>query len=410
MIYQLHEWQSTAAMPLRMLVEAGHEILRHPLAPTAYAPLGGMLSVAHTAFELAGRHHRRPPFAVNSVTLNGAEVAVREVALLRKPFCTLLRFECERAAQVPKVLLVAPLAGHFAAQLRDMIRPLLHAHDVYVTDWADARDVPLSEGSFNLEDYVGYLREFLRFLGPDVHVIAICQGTVAVLEVAALMAEDADRAAPRSMILLGGPVDTGANPTAIDRFATNHVLSWFERTQIAVVPSHYPGVGRRVHPGFLQRTTFLAVNAERMAKLNLRLLNARLSGDREAVAQCERFYEEYFSVMDLPAEFYLQTVQLVFQEHALPKGRMTWRGRRVNLAAIERTALMTVEGGRDDVSGRGQTHAAHALCPNIADERRQRRLEADADHLDLFSGLCWAERIYPHVAAFIEETGAGRDL
>ncbi|MFQ5775282.1 MAG: polyhydroxyalkanoate depolymerase [Kiloniellaceae bacterium] len=408
MLYQLHEWQSAAATPLRLLVEAGHRVLRHPLAPAAVAPLGGMFAAAHTMFEFANRHHCKPGFDLDGVTIGRAETTVSEVAVCRRPFCTLLRFACERPAAAPKVLLVAPLAGHFAAQLRDMVAALLPAHDVYVTDWVDAREVRLSEGGFDLEDCIAYVRDFLRLLGPDLHVIAICQATVPVLAAVSLLAADKDPATPRSMVLLGGPIDTRTNPTAIDRMATGHSLSWFERTQIARVPSHYPGRDRWVHPGFIQRATFLASNVDRLTALNLRLVDSQLRGRGDVALACERFYEDYLSVMDLPAEFYLQTVRLVFQEHALPRGMMAWRGRKVDPAAIRDTALMTVEGGRDDVSGRGQTHAAHDLCPNIAPHKRRRHVAPEADHIDLFSGRCWAESILPQVHDFIHTREPGR--
>lgn len=401
MLYELHEWQSAATIPLRLLLEAGHEALRHPLAPAAYGPLGGMLGAAHTMLDLATRHHRKPGFGLDHVAIDGAQLPVGESEALAKPFCTLLRFACARTAPATSVLLVAPMAGHFAAQLRDMVAGLLPGHDVYVTDWIDAREVPLSKGGFDLEDYVAYMREFITLLGPDVHVVAVCQGTVPVLAAVSLMAAERDAAAPRSMTLLGGPIDTRINPTGIDRMATRHSLDWFERTQIAVVPSRYPGRGRRVHPGFIQRATFLASNVDRLAEVNARLIEGQIRGDRAASAQCARFYEEYLSVMDLPAEYYLQTTRLIFQEHALARGRMTWHGRKVDPRAIRDTALMTVEGGRDDVTGRGQTHAAHALCPNIPKAMRRRHLAPRADHIDLFSGPHWREGIRPQVLDFI---------
>jgi poly(3-hydroxybutyrate) depolymerase len=398
-LYQLHEWQSAALTPIRLMAEAGYQFLRHPL--TSLAPLGGTMAAALEIFELATRHHRKPEFGVHSVVIDGADVPVREVELRHKPFCTLRHFQCERVRPARKVLLVAPMSGHFATELREMVAALLSDHEVYLTDWIDAREVPLSEGGFDLDDYISYVLEFLRLLAPDLHVIAICQSTVPVLAAASLMAEDGDPARPRSMSLFAGPIDTRSNPTAIDKMATSHPLSWFERTQIATVPSRYPGALRRVHPGFIQRTAFMTMNLDRLAAVQLRLLEARMRGDEEEAAACQRFYEEYLAVMDLPAEFYLQTVKTVFQEQALPRGEMFWRGRKVDPGAIRDTAMLTIEGGRDDVSGRGQTHGAHALCRNIPARRQHRCFDSKAYHVDLFTGREWRHRILPRVRAFI---------
>jgi poly(3-hydroxybutyrate) depolymerase len=401
LLYQLHEWQSAALMPVRLMAAAGHQFLRHPMAPHALAPFGGGVATALEVFELATRYHRKPAFGVDSVVVGGAAVPLREVDLCRKPFCTLRHFRCERAGPAPKVLLVAPMSGHFATELREMIAALSSDHEVYLTDWSDAREVPLAEGSFDLDDYIDYVLDFLRLLAPELHVIGICQSTVPVLAASALMAAEDDPARPCSMALFAGPIDPRFNPTAIDMLATSHPLDWFERTQIATVPSHYPGAGRRVHPGFIQRTTFMSMNVDRLAELNLKLLDVRLRGDDAEAAACQRFYQEYLAVMDLTAEFYLQTVKTVFQDRALPRGEMTWRGRKVDPAAIQDTALLTIEGGRDDVSGRGQTDAAHDLCANIPAARKHRTFDPRADHVDLFTGGEWRQRILPKVRTFI---------
>ena len=409
MMYRLHEWQNAAAMPFRLVFEAGQQALRHPFAPAGWAPAAEAMTLARDVFDLSTRRHRKPGFDLDAVNIDGAEVAVREVAVARTPFCTLLHFDCARPAPAPKVLLLAPIAGHFAGQLRDMVAALLSDHDVFVTDWIDAREVPLSDGRFDLETYIEYVQDFLRLLAPDLHVLAVCQGTIGVLSATALMAADHDPAVPRSMILFGGPIDTRINPTLIDDMATSHPLDWLEQTQIATVPAPYPGQGRRVHPGFIQRATFLAANVDRLAGVNMRFLDSRLRGDGDGAEAGQRVYEEYLSVMDLPAEFYLQTVKVIFQEHALARGTMTWRGHRVDPAAIRDTALMTVEAERDDVTGAGQTHAAHALCPNIPDAKRMHTVAAGADHIDLFSGPHCVETILPQVRDFIRTRAAEQD-
>ena len=314
---------------------------------------------------MATRRHHKPGFDFKTDVGNHQNSPIKERVLRCKPFCRLVHFSRERSQPVPRALLVAPLSGHFAAQLREVVAALLSEHDVYITDWIDAREVPLVAGDFGLDDYIDYLLEFLCLLAPELHVIAICQATVPVLAAVSLLAADNDPAVPRSMTLFGGLVDTRINPTPIDEIATRHPLRWFENTQLATVPEQYPGFMRRVHPGFIQRATFMATNVRHLAELHRRLLELRARRDVAAVAAGQRFYDEYLAVMDLPAEFYLQTVKTIFQDRALPKGEMTWRGRKVDPKAIESTALMTIEAGRDDVSGRGQTEAAHDLCRSI---------------------------------------------
>lgn len=406
MLYQIHEWQSLALMPARLLAGATHELLHSPFSPLTYTPIGGPLGAACELFELATRQHHKPEFGFETDASSGTNSLIKETVLCCKPFCRLVHFSRERAQPVPSVLLVAPLSGHFAAQLRELVAALLSEHDVCITDWVDAREVPLAAGEFGLDDYIDYLLEFMRLLAPDLDVIAVCQATVPALAAVSLLAADGDPAVPRSMTLFAGLVDTRINPTAIDEMATSHPLRWFEQTQLATVPAQYPGFMRRVHPGFIQRATFMATNVHRLAELHRRLLELRARRDVAAVAAGQRFYDEYLAVMDLPAEFYLQTVKAIFQDHSLPKGEMTWRGRKVEPRAINSTALMTIEAGRDDVSGRGQTDAAHDLCRSIPAQRRWRHVDAAADHLDLFTGATWRHRVFPHVQDFLRAQAA----
>ena len=351
---------------------------------------------------MATRQHHKPEFGFETDVGSDENPPIKERVLCCKPFCKLVHFSRERSQPVARALLVAPLSGHFA-QLREVVAALLSEHDFYITDRIDAREVPLEAGDFGLDDYIDYLLEFLRLLAPDVHVIAICQATVPVVAAVSLLAADNDPAVPRSMTLFGGLIDTRINPTPIDEIATSHPLRWFEYTQLATVPAQYPAFMRRVHPGFIQRATFMATNVHRIAELHRRLLEL---GVRRDMAAGQRFYDEYLAVMDLPAEFYLQTVKNVFQDHALPKGEMTWHGRKVEPRAIESTALVTIEAGRDDVSGRGQTDAAHDLCRSIPAQRRCRHVDTAADHLDLFTGATWRHRVFPHVQDFLRTQAA----
>ncbi len=294
-------------------------------------------------------------------------------------------------------MLVAPMAGHFPTLLRNTARTLLTDHDVYITDWRNARDVPMAEGRFGMDDYIAQTIAFLEFLGPDAHVVAVCQPCAAVLAAVSVMAEDGNPATPRSLTLMAGPIDTQINPTKVNELATAHHISWFEDNLIATVPLRYPGAHRRVYPGFLQLTAFMSMNLPRHVRAHLDLFSHIVRGE-EAKAQANRdFYDEYFSVFDLPAEFYLETVQRVFQEYLLPRGMLKYRGRRVDTDAIRKTALLTVEGERDDICSLGQTAAAHDLCSGIKPFRKKHYVQAGVGHYGVFSGTRWQNQIYPIV-------------
>ena len=401
MLYQLHELQLAAMAPLRLAAEAGQHALRNPYNPLSYTQAGRMAAAACDVFDHSTRPQGKPPFRLNSTLIEGREVAVSERIVLRRTFCQLKRFERDIDRDDPKLLIVAPLSGHFATLLRGTVQAMLPDHDVYVTDWRDARQVPLHEGAFDLDDYIDYVMAFLRHLGPGTHVMAVCQPSVPVLAAAALLSAAGDPCVPATMTLMGGPIDTRLNPTVPNKLATERSLDWFERSVITRVPVTYPGFMRLVYPGFVQLTGFMTMNLDRHVGAHFRLFEHLVRGDGDGGAQHRAFYDEYRAVMDLPAEYYLQTIKTVFQDHALPKGKMTWRGERIDPAVIKKTALLTVEGEFDDISGLGQTRAAHDLCRGLDSGMRQHYEQKGVGHYGVFNGSKWRSEIAPRVKAFI---------
>lgn len=395
MIYLAYQTHADLMEPLRAAAGFTSRMLERP-----WPGMEGMAALRHLAAGcalLAGTRltHRRPPFGIGTVRLQGGEVAVREEAACVTPFGTLLRFAKDGDLAQPKVLLVAPLSGHFATLLRETVKTLLPEHDVYITDWHNARDVPLSHGAFGFDEYVEHLIRFLEAMGPGAHVVAVCQPCVQALVATALLAEAGSPFQPRSLTLMAGPIDTRINPTEVNRLATTRSLGWFERNLIGHVPLRYPGAMRRVYPGFMQLTAFMNMNLGRHVKAHLDLYDDLVTGNREKAQAARAFYEEYFAVLDLPAEFYLETVRYVFQDHLLPRGRLEWRGRRVDPAAIRRTTLLTVEGEKDDICAVGQTLAAHELCTGLRPYRKRHHLQAGVGHYGVFSGRRWNAQIYP---------------
>jgi poly(3-hydroxybutyrate) depolymerase len=373
----------------------------HPAFPMSGTSLGRAVASASELLERATRRYPKPPFGLATTQIDGRSVAVREVPCLSTPFCNLIRFERDVPRQDPKVLLLAPLSGHHASLLRDTVARLLPDHDLYVTDWIDARLVPLAAGRFDLDDYIDLVQRFIHWIGSDVHVVAVCQPGVPVLAAVSLMAESGDPATPRTMTLMAGPIDTRVKPTRVDRVATDRPLEWFERTAVYRVPAGEPGFLRKVYPGFLQLAAFVSLNPARHADAHRQLYRDLLAGDEESAEVCRRFYDDYLAVMDVPAEYYLQTVASVFQKHELARGEMTWRGRPIRPAAIDRTALMTIEGEHDDITSVGQTSAAHALCPAIPAGRRRLHIQSGVGHYGVFSGRRWRDEIAPRLAEFI---------
>jgi polyhydroxyalkanoate depolymerase len=355
------------------------------------------LTAAYELIARAGLTHSRPAYGVTHINVGNREVEVREEAAHVTPFGTLLHFKKDIEAEQPRVLLVAPLSGHFATLLRGTVRTMLPEHDVYITDWHNMRDVPRSAGRFGFDEYVEHLIKFIEVIGEGAHVLAVCQPCVAVLEAVAVMAQSQNPAQPRSMTLMAGPIDTRVNPTKVNELANSKSIDWFEKNLIARVPFRYDGAFRQVYPGFVQLAAFLSMNIDRHIKAHRELYENLRLGELDKAKITKDFYDEYFAVLDLSAEFYLETVQWVFQEHRLPKGTLTWNGEKVEPRAIKRTALLTVEGERDDICAVGQTLAAHDLCSSLRPYRKRHHMQAGVGHYGVFSGKRWEQQIYPLV-------------
>jgi poly(3-hydroxybutyrate) depolymerase len=410
MLYHLHELQRRLMNPLSVWAQATSELFSSPYSPLAYTPMSRRLAAGYDVLHRLGKRYEKPRFGLDTTHVNGTEVPVAEEVDIDKPFCRLLHFRRElpprrRRAADPRVLVVAPLSGHHATLLRDTVRALLPEHDVWITDWIDARLVPVSKGPFHLDDYVAYVREFVSFLGPEVHLISVCQPTVPVLAAVSLMASDSDPRQPRSMTMMGGPIDTRRNPTQVNALATRKNMSWFENNVIFTVPSSHPGYLRKVYPGFLQHAGFVAMNPDRHLNSHWDYYMDLVKGDLDDVEQHRAFYDEYNAVIDLPAEYYLDTIRIVFREHRLPKGTWDVRGKRVRPQDIRTVALFTVEGELDDISGSGQTQAAHDLCAGIPKNMKQHLTAEGAGHYGIFSGRRWREMIYPRIRDFIRAHG-----
>jgi len=355
------------------------------------------LTAAYELIARAGLTHSRPAYGVTHINVGNREVEVREEAAHVTPFGTLLHFKKDIEAEQPRVLLVAPLSGHFATLLRGTVRTMLPEHDVYITDWHNMRDVPRAAGRFGFDEYVEHLIKFIEVIGEGAHVLAVCQPCVAVLEAVAVMAQSQNPAQPRSMTLMAGPIDTRVNPTKVNELANSKSIDWFEKNLIARVPFRYDGAFRQVYPGFVQLAAFLSMNIDRHIKAHRELYENLRLGELDKAKITKDFYDEYFAVLDLSAEFYLETVQWVFQEHRLPKGTLTWNGEKVEPRAIKRTALLTVEGERDDICAVGQTLAAHDLCSSLRPYRKRHHMQAGVGHYGVFSGKRWEQQIYPLV-------------
>jgi len=407
-LYQLYELQYAAAAPLNFLAQALQTAMRSPFMPGSQSELGRLVGATAEMIERGTRRFAKPAFGLPETKIGGETVAVTEEIALAKPFCQLRHFVRSVERDDPRVLLVAPLSGHHATLLRGTVKALLPHHDVYITDWADARYVPLSKGKFDFDDYVDYVVDFLRFLGPNTHVIAVCQPSVPVLAAVSMLAVAGDAVQPSTMTLMGGPIDTRAAPTVVTQLAETHPISWFERTVIHSVTINYPGALRRVYPGFLQLTGFMQMNLDRHLDAHVKLFNHLIRGDGESADATKRFYDEYMAVLDLPAEFYLQTVERVFQEHLLPRGLLRVHGDLVEPKAITKTALLTVEGELDDISAPGQTIAAHGICSGLRPDQRHNALQKGVGHYGIFNGRRWREDIMPTVRGWIRQHDAGR--
>lgn len=404
-LYDLKELQHACLIPARMLMLAGKEFHGNNLNPIAHTDIGKNLSATFTLLERMTRDYARPEFGLTHTTIDDKEIEITEEIVLEKAFCKLLHFKKREFNKTqPKILLVAPMSGHYATLLRGTVEGLLPVADVYITDWMNARDVHVTEGEFNLDTHIDYCIEFMQHLAPDLHVMAVCQPAVPVLAAVSLMSSDNDPAVPASMVLMGGPIDVRRSPTEVNEFAMERSIKWFERTFITRVPYKFNGYMRQVYPGFIQLGGFMAMNANRHIGEHMQLFQHLVEGDGESAEQHKKFYNEYLAVMDLPAEFYLQTVETVFQEYALPLRKMVSRGRKVDTNAITKTALLTIEGEKDDISGIGQTKAAMRLCKNIPENRKHYHLQKDVGHYGVFNGRRYREYIVPEIMNFIKRT------
>jgi len=408
MLYQLHELNRNFLNPLMQWAETSAKLFSDPISPLAHTPFAQRIAAGYELLYRLGKDYEKPPFLIDSTEIKGKTVNIIEEIAENKAFCRLLHFRKDldakqlTALQQPTVLLVAPLSGHHSTLLRDTVRGLLPDHDVYITDWTDARMVPVSEGPFHLHDYIYYIQDFIRKLGPDVHVISVCQPTVPVLAAIALMASANDPKLPKSMTMMGGPIDARKSPTAVNDLATEKPFSWFENTVIYSVPASFPGFGRKVYPGFLQHAGFVAMNPRRHAQSHWDFYMHLRDGDDESAESHRKFYDEYNAVLDMPAEFYLETIQVVFQDFDLPKGTWLIEGKPVRPQDIKSVALFTIEGELDDISGSGQTQAAQELCSSIPKANKQHFTAPKCGHYGIFSGRRWREVICPKIGEFIK--------
>lgn len=414
MLYHLHEMQHLAMMPARFIADMMRHGLRSPFNPIAGTSFARHFGSAAEVFSSMTQRYGKPAWNIDSVEVDGKARPVTEEVMIRRSYCHLLHFRREGVKRDdPKLLIVAPLSGHFATLLRGTVEGLLPNHDVYITDWLDCRQVPVNMDRFNLNDYIDYVIDFLHFLGPNTHVLAVCQPSVPVLAAASVMSGWGDLCAPASMTLIGGPIDTRVNPTAVNKLAKEQTIEWFEQNVITEVPPPYAGAGRKVYPGFIQLTNFISMNFDRHMESMGELFDHLVRGDEEEADKRRSFYEEYLAVMDLPAEFYLQTVKTVFQDHALPKNAMVARWHPVLPEKISRTAILCVEGELDDISGVGQTKAALKLAKGLSQDMKHYHLQKGVGHYGVFNGGRFRREVVPVISSFIRahdlETRARRN-
>jgi poly(3-hydroxybutyrate) depolymerase len=412
-LYWLYEMGHAALTPARAFADAGRIFYKNPANPFAHTTLGKSAAAAFEVFERATRRYSQPEWGIDSTLVGGERVPVTIKSVWERPFCRLLRFE--RALEhlpkrpQPKLLIVAPMSGHYATLLRGTVEAFLPNHDVYITEWVDARMVPLASGNFDLDDYIDYVISMLHALNGDTHVVAVCQPSVPVLAAVARMEAESDPYVPLTMTLMGGPIDTREHPTVVNNLAEERGIEWFRRHVITKVPFPHPGFMRDVYPGFLQLNGFVTMNLDRHIEAHKNLFMHLVQGDGDSVTKHREFYDEYLAVMDLTAEFYLHTVETVFIRHALPKGEMTHRGAKVDPGAIRRVALLTVEGEFDDISGVGQTQAAHKLCVNIPADMKAHYLQPGVGHYGVFNGSRFRSEIAPRIADFaLSHNGRGK--
>jgi poly(3-hydroxybutyrate) depolymerase len=403
MLYNAYEMQRSLLAGVSTLANIGAEWMQNPANPFAYTGMGPIVASALDVFAHAAAPRGKPEFGLDITVVDGREVPVIEEVVLRKPFGDLKHFRREGIEGSPKLLIVAPMSGHYATLLRGTVERMLPRHDVFITDWADAKLVPLSAGGFDLDDYIDYVIEFIEHIGPGAHVLAVCQPSVPSFAAAALMSEDGNPARPRTLTMMGGPIDTREAPTAVNTVATQRPHAWFERNVIATVPFGYPGAGRAVYPGFVQLAGFMTMNLGSHLNSHWEWFKHLVAGDGESADGHRHFYDEYRSVCDMTAEFYLQTVDVVFQRHLLPEGRLTHRGRRIDPGAITDVALLAIEGERDDISGVGQTKAALTISTGLGKSKKRYFFARGVGHYGIFNGSKWRNLIAPVVEKWIAD-------
>lgn len=415
MLYHFYDLQHALLTPSRFMAEFLRSACQNPWNPISYTQAGRTIAAGAEVFERVTRRFGEPDWGLHVTEIDGKQIEVSEETVVEKPFCQLMHFKRATKRKDPRVLVVAPMSGHYATLLRGTVEALLPHHDVYVTDWTDARQVPLTDGKFSLDDFITYLREFMSLLGPKTHIIAVCQPAVPVLAAVSLMAAEDDPNQPLTMTLMGGPIDTRISKTAVNKLAEERPLSWFENAVIQTVPAYYPGAFRKVYPGFTQLSGFMSMNLDRHVGSHMKFYQHLVQGDGESAEFHRKFYNEYNAVMDITAEFYVQTIDTVFQRHLLPRGLMKWRdplsGKLVDVkpSTIEHTALLTIEGELDDISSRGQTTSAHDLCYNLSQKKQFHHFQLKTGHYGIFNGSKWKTQIMPRIRNMIRQFDTGCD-
>lgn len=402
-IYNLYEIQHAALSPWRAGAKIVQKFYDNPFNPFYYSKLHRTASAGIEVFERITRKYGKPEFGIKSTEVDGKKTKIKLMVAKRKPFCKLMHFKKEDKFNQPKLLIVAPMSGHYATLLRDTIEGTLPYFDVYITEWINAREVPMTAGNFDLDDYIDYVIEFTEHFKGNVHLMAVCQPVVPVAAAVAIMEGEKNKYHPKSMILVGGPIDGRINPTMVNDLADKKPIEWFEQNLVSRVPLNYPGAGRQVYPGFLQLASFISLKPESHVEKHKQYFNHLVEGDGESADKHEKFYDEYLSVMDIPAEFYLQTIKTVFQDFSLPLGKLKSRGRDVNLKSIRKTALLALEGEKDDISGLGQSKAALKLTRNLPSKKKEYHMQKDVGHYGIFSGRKFREKVVPVIYKFAKK-------
>ncbi|MDP2559761.1 polyhydroxyalkanoate depolymerase [Psychrobium sp. 1_MG-2023] len=403
MLYQIHQRYMEAVSPLNSWMQQMQDFCNHQWSPLNYTFAGKTIAATAEVIERCTGVYDRPEFGIEYADIGGNKIAIKEDIVISKPYCNLLHFKRNGDYDHPKVLLIAPMSGHYSTLLRGTVEHFIGDHEVYITDWINARDVPLSEGSFSFDDYVSYLIDFCEHLKGDFHIVAVCQPTVPTVVAASVMAQHKSEFQPKSMSLLGGPIDTRVSPTEVNEYAISKELEWFENNVICTVPDNFPGAGQRVYPGFIQLTGFLSMNLDNHINKHFTFFGDLVKGDGDSAENHRQFYNEYLAVMDMPAEFYLDTIRHVFIEHQLPKGEITYQGELIDSTTVTDVALLTIEGEKDDITGAGQTEAAHDILTGIPKNMKQHYTQPEVGHYGVFNGRRFRQEIGPRIKAFIQQ-------